>query len=1331
MQDAGAAGTTIQPGDVVNGGAGTDTLNVSVAGDIGTTSFTISAVQTSSVENVLALNFNTDNNTDLIVATNLMTGLTTVGSSASSASGDSQFTGMKNMVAAEMSNGAGDLALVYDGAQVVTGTADSQTLNVSNMTAGGFTSNGIETLNINSGLVKSTLASVASDALKTVNVTGATDLKITAALDFASNGTATAPGAVVNASTFTGKLEITTTANEVLSITGGAGDDTFTLGSLTKDDVVVGGAGNDTVNIAAATLTTQFAKVSGVEKVAFTAATTSVAMDVSKLSTGVNAVEVDIADGTADATVVTATISNLAGQTVNIKHSADDTDLDGSAVVITNAVDTASDSIAVTLDAIGLLSGAAVRGLATLDVAGFETVNLNSKKSTSVTANEVVSFTDTLAKTITITGDADLTVTNTGTALTALNASALDGKLNVTLAANKVTVTGGAKDDTIVFAGNLNNDDTVNGGDGKDTLTATVTGLTATTGALKIANVEAITLTTSGANTLNLAGVTGATSVAVSANAQTITGLALATKLIATSTATLTVTGADETGADDTLTVEQKLDGDVSNTITTAATLENLNLVLNDTGATANSATFVLTNAAAKKITVTEAADTVTTGENVALGTLNKSVTTVDTSGVKGTQAFSVANTLTSATLNLSGAAVATVTGTGVNDTINVTSTGAVTHVIDAGAGTADVVNIAVKTGFVNIGSITNAETINVTVAAGNSIDLSGASFATSARAVNILGGNSASTFNAQTVVTEVTSLNAAAFGGNLLATFGANLLDSTVTVTGGSLATDKVTASYTTAATYASKTTGVEILAVSAAGAGTSAFVVDLTSNIGVTTINATVDTADTLTISKGTVGQLAVLVSATADATLEYALADATGAADVASFELKDAGSNVLAAGASLKTTDIETVNVKISSNAESVSLAGISMTDATKFASLVVTGDQALTVSALNANVTSINASGMTTGGSFTQTGRSQTTAANYVGSLGNDTFRMAHGNDVIDGAAGTGDTLVITGNLILGGIQIDLSATGDQVTTFNGSANAAIQSGFENIDLSGITGTAGADITAVKTGSTITGTLNADQINGGAGADTFIVNAGTVANSDVIIGGGGTDTLQIATGLTYTQATDASLATVEVINLVGTASVVLTGQTEGFTINGGTGVNTITTNSAGADTITGFAGADIIQVSATGDKLVYTALADSASGATGIALVSATTVVNNLGTNVGLDVITFASAPTTGNTLVMDFSALNSATYTAAAITVGTTGSGLAGTTAAQVGVIVGTTHAATGVFTVGGTATTSMIQVDTDAAAAGLLSITVVGVVASAALSATGILTLTF
>jgi hypothetical protein len=612
--------------------------------------------------------------------------------------------------------------------------------------------------------------------------------------------------------------------------------------------------------------------------------------------------------------------------------------------------------------------------------------------------------------------------------------------------------------------------------------------------------------------------------------------------------------------------------------------------------------------------------------------------------------------------------------------------------VIDAGAGTADVVNIAVKTGFINVGSITNAETINVTVAAGNSIDLTGdgsASFATSARAVNILGGNSASTFNARTVVTEVTSVNAGTFGGNLLATFGANVLDSTVTVTGGALATDAITASYTTAATYASKSNGVEKLNIDGTGAGTDTFVLDLTANIGVTTINATVGENDTLTISKGVAGQTAVLVSATSTSILEYVLADATGATDVASFELKDAGSNVLAAGASLKTTDIETVNVKISTNAESVSLASIAMTDSTKFASLAVTGDQALTVSALNANVTSINASGMTTGGSFIQSARSQTTAATYTGSVGNDTFRMAHANDVIDGAAGTGDTLVVAANLILGGMLIDLSATADQVTTFNGSANAAIQKGFENIDLSGVTGTGGSDVTAISTGSTITGTANADQINGGAGVDVITGGVGADAMTggagndvfiivgsaqavtgnaaiDLIDGGAGTgDELRLSTATTIagtdiltritnvekiTSDANAGIVSVTITaaSATGTAFTAIdlsgdtdatsnnvisvTGVTTITTITGSAGIDAITIGAAAvANTITGGLGVDVLSLGATlASTVVVGTLDTGATYATADKITGFTTTVDKLSLGVAGATANFATA-----------------------------------------------------------------------------------------------------
>jgi hypothetical protein len=328
----------------------------------------------------------------------------------------------------------------------------------------------------------------------------------------------------------------------------------------------------------------------------------------------------------------------------------------------------------------------------------------------------------------------------------------------------------------------------------------------------------------------------------------------------------------------------------------------------------------------------------------------------------------------------------------------------------------------------------------------------------------------------------------------------------------------------------------------------------------------------------------------------------------------------------------------------------------------------------------------------------------------------------------------------------------------------------------------TGTADVNLSHNFTGSGLADTVTlgasaiADTVTGGAGADIFIVAAGStlanvITNSafiDNISGGAGTDTLRI-TGTTLQTIANtvswANLSSIDTLEFSGAYTGVIsvtpaatawtqglrkidltldssatainvidarsnTTATIGLTMIGAGGVDQIF-GGAGNDTITGGAGIDQIAASATGDTLVYSALTDSASGATGIALVSGTTVVNAAGTNVGLDVITFASTPATGNTLVFDFSAFNSATYTAAAVTVGTTGSGLSGT-AGVVSVIVGTTGAADGVFTVGGTATTSIIQVDTDGAtAAGIVSIGVVGVVVSAALSATGILTLTF
>ncbi|HJV84316.1 MAG TPA: hypothetical protein VJ698_02485 [Noviherbaspirillum sp.] len=1133
LQAAGAAGTTVQPGDNLTGGAGTDTLNISVAGDAGG-AYTLSAVSTNGIEKILLSNFDTNAAATTVDAA-LMTGVTTMGLSSSSATGDTTFANIKNLVAGEMRNGSGDLTLTYN-ADVVAGTADTQNLTVSAVTGGTFTANGAETIAVKTELVKSTLDAVVSDKLAKLTVTGDQDLTITNALSWAATANGTAIDGTVDASAFTGKLTVDVSGTtSTVKVTGGSGDDTIKMaGTLTKDDVIDGGAGANTLTMNAAALTDQFTNVKNIQTVAFNAAST-VSVDASKLSAGVTTIQVDLNDSSDNATVDASTITKLNGQAVVIKHGTADAsnagDADGVKLTITNATDTANDSISVTANAIGTTANKL--GMDVLDVGNFEAVTLANKKSTTVTANEIQTLTASSAGKLTITGDADLTIGSiTGGKMTELDASGLAGKLVATFGTNdKVKATAAQKDTQFNFGSTLDNNDTVVGGAStKDEVTATVTGLTATTGKLNISGVETITLNTTGNNTLDLSSVTGATSVSVAGNTQTITGLDLATKLVDTAGSTLKVTAANATGSNDTLTVEQKLDGDQTTVVEAkGGSVENLALIVNDTAATANNAAFTLTGFEGTKVSVSQAA-TSATNVNVNLGTLYKTVTTVDMSGVKGTQAASAANATAAVTFNLSGNAAANVTGSAQGDTFNIASTGNVDHTI-AGNGGTDTTNITVQAGFVRADHIAT-KNLNISVNAGDSITLNQAFNAASTN-ITLAGGNSLSVFTqAQGLADAVTAFDATNFGGDIAVTVANDKLDDTVTITGGVSAKDTVTSTYATAGTYKPKTVGVETLALTASDGATSsaAVTVDLSNTSGVKTVAASVGNADTMTIDK--IGsQLIQVIDMQNDngaVTLEAKLADATGAADVVSFELKGAGAGNIDDGAILKTTDIETVNIKVSS-AESISLANLGMSDATKFESVVLTGDKALTISALNANVNTIDASGMSTGGSVIQTGRSGTTAATYTGSSGDDTFIMKHAGDNIAAGSGT-DTLKVSFNQVLGGLQVDLSSTGDQVTTFNGAANAAVQSGFENVDLSGITGTFGADITANKAGSIITGTINSDQITLGAGQDTVVFNPASQNGNDTIMSfaaGSGKDILKVSPLATLIGSTSGGL------------------------------------------------------------------------------------------------------------------------------------------------------------------------------------------------------------
>jgi Ca2+-binding RTX toxin-like protein len=183
---------------------------------------------------------------------------------------------------------------------------------------------------------------------------------------------------------------------------------------------------------------------------------------------------------------------------------------------------------------------------------------------------------------------------------------------------------------------------------------------------------------------------------------------------------------------------------------------------------------------------------------------------------------------------------------------------------------------------------------------------------------------------------------------------------------------------------------------------------------------------------------------------------------------------------------------------------------MTAATATNTVNFTGTNDIELMATGADIATINASGMGTGGAIVQTGRTSANASTYTGSSGNDTFIMMNSSDVLDGGAGTGDTLDINMTQAVGTAIIDLTAA-DQIASFNGGANTVVQTGFENVDLAGLA-TNGAVVTGTALANTLTGSDLVDQIDAGAGADTipggagddsFVFNAVATNGADTIV------------------------------------------------------------------------------------------------------------------------------------------------------------------------------------------------------------------------------------
>lgn len=1241
---AAAAGTTVQPGDVINGGNGTDALSISVAGNQGG-AYTLSAVQTTGVEKVLFSNFDTDGTNGTGVDATLMDGVTTVGLSSSSAEGDTSVTGLKARVAAEMRNGAGDLSIAYGVSSITSGTADSQALTVSGVTAGTFTANGNETIAINTEVAASSLTNVASSTLAKVTVSGNQNLTVTGAITAAK----------VDATGFTGNLNIKSGAASQ-SIVGGSGADTIDMnGDITGTDTITGGDGVDTIKftignntVDGTAVTGELKSVSGFEKIDVASTNDAATLDLNAypgITTVVAAANTrtvtlaggDVGNGADEA--VAFTLNGTAGATAVLDFAgtaAQDIDQVGAALATTiDAVsgfdatyDAATDTLSVTAvtgevvdiavtdgdathvtftenaysdvtfsnleaatvidvysadkmsarlkDASGTADSATVSLKTTsgdkgidhtvgeINLANTETVNLASTGMTAGKTNTVTTLTIANAKSLNITGESNLTIGTITSAvttptLTSVDGSAATGDLNLTLSETKdQSIKTGSGNDTISVGTTLTAADTIDGGAnttvaatglaGKDVLNATITGLTGTAGKFNIANVETINFTNTGTASIDAAGITGAAQIAVTGAAGTTTisnlasgavvGLGFSDESGAAVTGTSTYVLADATGTADSLTVN--LNEVTSNTIKTTG-IETLNLAFNNTAAIGEATTtLALTGMTAGTIVATgAAADTATV---LALGTLNAATKTVVASGFSGVLTVTASASDTSISVKTGAAANAIVGGAG-NDTVTIGSLGA----DDAdGAGGTDTLNATIKANLTE--ATANFETVNYTVFNGVQATVTGANGkgVDAATTFNLLGGDALTTFAIDYVSpASLTTINMAGYNGaSTSSTFAASQLVNTISITGGA-GNDTVIATTANNNAAVASMTGVENLTLNVAG-GDSTF--DFSKTSGLVKVSVDDDnTARSITLSK------------IADTTAVSITTGVTGTTVVIDSATKTAADNAInvTAGTTVGTVnlsvlDVETINLANKTGASTVDLSLVTTTAATGTVKLNVTGDQALTINDTSKYVTTIDASGMSFGGSVVQSARAGTTAATYTGSEGGDTFIMRNAGDVLNAAAGT-DTLVIQHAASTNGFYvIDLTSTVDQVTTFNNTANAAVQKGFENVDLSGITGAnaAGADITAVSTGSSIIGTAKADNITGGAGNDTITggtgsetINVGSGTDTIILSGDSDTQTGVVASGFTVTGDVITGMGNGDNINLASLGNLTL--------------------------------------------------------------------------------------------------------------------------------------------------------------------------------------------
>lgn len=367
-----------------------------------------------------------------------------------------------------------------------TTAAKTLALTVNGVTGGTLDDDDVyTTINVTSTGAASTLANITNTALTSLTLAG--DKKLT--LTSIAGATALAS---VDASAATGGMTISSTLLTTTAYTGGSGVDTITLGATTK--AITTGAGDDVVTLSAGTTalgtggTVDAGDGTGDVLSFADADDATAASGGTTFETKISGFEVVNLAGAAGAGV-TVNVANLddiskanvavdLGQTLAVSNIASGGTVTYEAAQTAASTITVKDAATGTADSFNVgISSAAARNVNTLTLSNVETVNFltNDTATTSTGIEHTASLTAAAATTVTVAGDAGLTLTFTGTALTTFDASGVtDGDVTWTAGAlaGAATVKGGATADANVIVLSAALDDiTYVGGSGTDTIT--------------------------------------------------------------------------------------------------------------------------------------------------------------------------------------------------------------------------------------------------------------------------------------------------------------------------------------------------------------------------------------------------------------------------------------------------------------------------------------------------------------------------------------------------------------------------------------------------------------------------------------------------------------------------------------------------------------------------------------------------------------------------------------------------------------------------------------------------------------------------------------------